>query len=173
MKFLKSPLLIAAAAALALAACSSTSSSTTTTTDSGAAVDASAAATDANATTGPDTSNAVAVDNVEMHKDNGSGDPGDTTSTFKPTDGKLIAVVHLNHPKAGTKVGVSLVAMGFNNGKDVSVVSDNQTTGAVDNTVTEKFTLPKPWPVSKYRVDVMLNGQLAKSTTFEVTNASQ
>ena len=173
MNLIKSPLLLAAVAAMALAACSSTSSSTTTTTDSGAAVDASAAATDANATTGPDTGAAVAVDNVDMHKDDGSGGAGDTTSTFKPTDGKLIAVVHLNHPKAGTKVGVQLVAMGFNNGKDVNVVNDTQTTGAIDNTITEKFTLPKPWPVAKYRVDVTLNGQPAKSTTFEVTNAAQ
>lgn len=111
----------------------------------------------------------LAVESVHLAKDDGSGGIGDTVSGFHPKDGPMHCVSTLNKIESGAKIHIEYIAVDAGGMKNKKIVDTDLTTGAIDNTADGKFSLPNPWPVGKYRCNVLLNGAAAKNVDFAVT----
>ncbi|MDB5073496.1 MAG: hypothetical protein JWM87_4607 [Candidatus Eremiobacteraeota bacterium] len=110
----------------------------------------------------------LAVENVQLAKDNGSGGIGDTVSEFHPKDGPMHCVSTLNKIESGAKLHIEYIALDAGGMKNQKIVATDLTTGVIDNTADAKFSLPNPWPVGKYRCTVSLNGAAVKNLDFAV-----
>jgi hypothetical protein len=111
----------------------------------------------------------VAVDTLQLAKDNGKGSNGDVVTEFHPADGPMHCVVTLNHPENGTQIHMDFIAVDAGGEKNKVIQSVDLATGAIDNTADGHLTMPNPWPVGKYQCAVTLNGKPAKSLDFAVT----
>lgn len=134
----------------------------------GAAGDTGTAAT---GTTGGGTtteSGDASVESITLAKDNG-GQKGDEVESLAASDQTFHAVVHMDEVGSGAKVKVDLIAVETSEGKNVPVLSKDYDLGGIENEVTVTYTLPRPWPAGKYRIDAYVNGKLSKSKDFEIT----
>jgi len=114
----------------------------------------------------------VAVDTVQLAKDNGSGSHGDVVTVFHPNDGAVHCVATLNKPENGTKLHFDFIAVDAAGAKNQKIVGVDLTTNAVENIADGHMTIPKPWPVGKYQCAVSLNGKPAKTLDYEVVAGS-
>ena len=114
----------------------------------------------------------VAIDTLQLAKDNGSGSHGDVVTEFHPNDGPVHCVATLNKPENGTKLHFDFIAVDAAGAKNQKIVGVDLTTDAVENVADGHFSLPKPWPVGKYQCVVTLNGKPAKTVDYAVTPAS-
>jgi hypothetical protein len=97
----------------------------------------------------------------------------DVTDTFKSTDPNLYAIIHLNTTKGTPDVSVVWTVV---NGADaakrpVTGLEFGQAQEAATDTLLSASVTrgTSPWPVGQYKIDVFLNGKLAKSAQFTVT----
>jgi hypothetical protein len=108
-------------------------------------------------------------------KDDGSGKAGAVATTFGPTD-HIHALAKLNKLDREVKGKVSWVAEKvpfFDDGevlfeKDLSALVANQITTDAD--VSNSEPLGGEWQPGTYRLDVLLDGKLAKSAEFTVAD---
>ena len=103
-----------------------------------------------------------------MAKDD-NGKPGESTTTFAPSDRMIHCVINLNKAKEGTKVRFVWIA------SDVSGFSKNDTIKSIDYTtqpnedyVHGHLSLPKDWPTGDYRVEVYIDGVLDKTIDYKI-----
>ena len=123
--------------------------------------------TNSSAPTSSDTAG-VNVTSIELATDN-NGQPGDTVSSFEPTDNPMHFVIRLDDAVAGTKVRVVLKAVSVDTGdKDVTVGQLEYTTKSFESRVNAQFELPKPWPKGSWRLEVYINGKLDETKDFNV-----
>jgi hypothetical protein len=97
----------------------------------------------------------------------------DVTDTFKSTDPNLYAIIHLNTTKGTPNVSVVWTVV---NGADaakrpVTGLEFGQAQEAATDTLLSASVTrgTSPWPVGQYKIDVFLDGKLAKSAQFTVT----
>jgi hypothetical protein len=119
------------------------------------------------AATTPGATSTGVLENLHMAKDNG-GDPGDETNTFSPGDRTIHCVAKLAEAKAGTTMKFSWFIVDAGGSKNEKVKDIDYTTAARENIVYGHLTLPKDWPVGKYKVDVFVNGNLEQTARFSV-----
>ena len=107
---------------------------------------------------------------VELHmaKDNGSGDPGDESETFNPSDRTIHCVVKLADAKSGTKMKFTWWIVDAEGSKNERVKEIDYTTRALENVVHAHLTLPQDWPKGKYKVEIYVNGALERTVGYMV-----
>jgi hypothetical protein len=116
----------------------------------------------------PETNSNVEIKNVYMARDNGSGEPGDQTETFSPSDRTLHCIVELDHAQEGTTVKFNWIGLIAGDMFNQSIKELEYTTKPLEKKVHAQLTLPKDWPEGFYKVDVYLNGRLARTTNYQV-----
>lgn len=109
----------------------------------------------------------VYIDRIRMAKDD-DGKPGETTTTFAPSDRKVHCVIDLNKAKGGTKVRAVWVAVDVEGAKNKELESIDYTTKSFESKITGHLTWSRDWPIGTYRVDVYINGALDKTLDYTV-----
>jgi hypothetical protein len=112
-------------------------------------------------------SDAGAISKITMAKDN-NGEPGDETNTFQPGDHTVHCLATLSNPKEGTKIKFSWWIVDAPEHKNELVKEIDYTTG-LDKVVHGHLSLPRDWPKGKYKCDVYVDGELAKSVEYYVS----
>jgi len=118
-------------------------------------------------TSTPADPNAVQVESVTLARGDGSGKPGETVTSFKPTDRTFYATVKLNQLKPGLKIKFSWVAVAAAGSANQEIAKQEFST-LTTNTITNTLVEPQDWPTGKYRLDIYVNDSLAKSVDFTV-----
>jgi hypothetical protein len=109
----------------------------------------------------------VYVDQIQMVKDD-NGKPGDSTTTFQPSEHKVHVIITLNKAKAGTLVRAVCVAADVEGARNKELKSLDYTTTAADKKVAGYFTSPGDWAKGQYRVEVYINGALDKTLNYSI-----
>ncbi|MCB0712991.1 MAG: hypothetical protein KDD67_11735 [Ignavibacteriae bacterium] len=107
------------------------------------------------------------VDGISIALDE-NGKKGDTVGVLKPNDNPFHAIIHLNQLGSGATVRMDLVAIGVDQGKDLTVLSERRDLGGINNQLDLTISLPRPWPIATYRIDAYLNDSLSLSREFKV-----
>lgn len=97
-----------------------------------------------------------------------NGEPHQVVDRFLPSERALHYKAEFNRSKIGVPVRIAWYATHTN-----GVAPDNYEIVAVDfpvvtTTMTSKATLPRPWPVGQYRVELYVDTRLVRSTPFEI-----
>ena len=119
----------------------------------------------------PMTPAAPAVEELYLAKDNGYGKAGEQVDEFRTTDVPIYCVVLLD---ATTKVTVKMnfVAVDVAGVKaDTKVVTASYTTKEGQNRVNFTGRPDDKWTPGKYRVDIFIDGKIAKNIEFEIKGA--
>ena len=111
----------------------------------------------------------IVVDNLFLAKDDGTGKPGEPAQWFYSTDVPIYVVVMIEPPKA-TAITMRFVAVDVPGLKSESkILSTNYNLKEGNNTVWfNGHPFGSYWIGGRYRVDIYIDGALAKSQEFEV-----
>ncbi|MBC8031886.1 MAG: hypothetical protein H7Z16_17520 [Pyrinomonadaceae bacterium] len=119
---------------------------------------------DANVETGP----GIFIKEIHMAKDDGSGKPGDKTSSFEPGDRKIHSVATLKEPKPGTEMKFSWWIVDAGGAKDQKIKDIDYTTGPDEQLIHGHLIYPINWPSGKYKVQVYVNGDLDRTIGYTI-----
>jgi hypothetical protein len=108
------------------------------------------------------------ISKLSMAKDNGNGDPGDETNTFKPSDHKIHCLINLKDPKEGTKVTFVWWLVEAGDSKNEKLKEIDYTTESDVKVVHGHLSSTKDWPSGKYKVEAQINGNTEKTIAFTV-----
>jgi hypothetical protein len=110
------------------------------------------------------------VEEVYLAKDNGNGKAGDQVSEFNTSDIPIYCVVLLD-ATAKVTVKMNFVAVNVSGVKaDTKVVTASYTTKEGQNRVNFTGRPEDKWTPGTYRVDIFLDGKIAKNVEFEIRN---
>jgi hypothetical protein len=110
----------------------------------------------------------VAITKIYMAKDNGLGKPGAETESFSPSEHTVHVMVELDHAAEGTLVKFDWIAVDAGDMDDQSLKTLDYVTKDRENIVHANLTLPRDWTAGDYKVDVYINGQLARSVAYKI-----
>lgn len=110
-----------------------------------------------------------AISDIHMAKDNGRGDPGDETNTFRPSDHTVHCLAKLRNPKEGTRIKFSWWIVDAQGTTNEKIKEIDYTTGPNDNVVHGHLTVPRDWPKGKYKCEVYVDGALDKTIEYWVS----
>jgi hypothetical protein len=97
-------------------------------------------------------------------KVDGGNNPANSTTTFSKTD-TIWAVVDIT----GTGIGTPVESRWFHTTSNQQINSNTvTTTSAGEHRLPFFISKPDGWPVGDYRVDILVNGSVMKSSTFQV-----
>jgi hypothetical protein len=113
-------------------------------------------------------SNFGAISKITMAKDNGSGDPGDETNTFSPSDHKIHCLITLRNPKEGTKVSFSWWIVDAEGTKNEKIKDLDYTTESGVKVVHGNLSSTRDWPSGKYKVEARVDGNLEKTVSYTI-----
>ncbi len=109
-----------------------------------------------------------AVEEIYLAKDNGNGKAGEQVTEFRTTDVPIYCVILLESA-AKTVVKMNFVAVSVSGVKpETKVVTASYTTTDGQNRVNFSGRPDGQWTPGKYRVDLYLNGKIAKNVEFEI-----
>jgi hypothetical protein len=108
------------------------------------------------------------ISKITMAKDNGSGEPGDETNTFSPSDHKIHCLVTLKTPKEGTKISFAWWIVDAEGTKNEKLKDLDYTTDSDVKVVHGNLSSTKDWPSGKYKVEARVDGNLEKTVAFTV-----
>jgi hypothetical protein len=115
-----------------------------------------------------ESSPAPAIEDVYLAKDNGEGKAGDPSGEFRVTDVPIYCVVVLD-TNAKAVIKMNFVAVSVSGVKpETKVVTASYTTSEKQNRVNFTGRPDGKWTPGKYRVDVFLDGKMAKNVEFEI-----
>jgi len=110
----------------------------------------------------------VAVTDVYLAKDDGSGKAGEPATSFVTTDIPIYCVVMLDSAKTAT-VKMNFVAVSVLGVKaETKVVTTSYTTKNGQNQVNFTGRPAKLWVTGKYRLDIFLDGKFVKNVPFDI-----
>ena len=110
----------------------------------------------------------IKITRIYMAHDDGNGKPGEETGSFDPSERTVHVMVQLDHAEEGTMVKFDWIGVQAGNWEDQSLKQLDYVTKALENKVHANLTLPRDWPEGDYKVDVYLNGQLARSIAYKI-----
>jgi hypothetical protein len=113
-------------------------------------------------------SNSGAISKMTMAKDNGSGDPGDETNTFSPSEPKIHCLLTLRNPKEGVKVSFSWWIVDAGGTRNEKLKDIDYTTDSDVKIVHGHLSSAREWPSGKYKVEARIDGNLEKTVNFTV-----
>jgi hypothetical protein len=109
-----------------------------------------------------------AIKEIHMAKDNGSGDPGETTDSFAASDRTVHCVATLKEAKSGTDMKFSWWIVDADGTENKKIKDIDYTTKALENIIHGHLSLPRDWPKGKYKVEVYINGNLDRTVFYTV-----
>jgi hypothetical protein len=113
-------------------------------------------------------SSIAAIEEVYLAKDDGSGQAGEMVTEFRTTDIPIFCVVLLETADKVT-VMMNFVAVSVAGVKaDTKVVSASYTTTKGQDRVNFTGRPEGKWTPGTYRVDIFLDGKVAKNVEFEI-----
>jgi hypothetical protein len=121
-----------------------------------------------NADSDTEVGSGLAISEIHMAKDDGSGQPGDHTSTFAPGDRTIHCVATLKEAKAGTEMKFSWWIVDADGTQNKKIKDIDYTTKTLENVIHGHLSLPQDWPKGKYKVQVYINGNLDKTVPYTV-----
>jgi ABC-type glycerol-3-phosphate transport system substrate-binding protein len=92
---------------------------------------------------------------------------GEAVTSFKPSDRIFYAAIELNRIDTGLKAKIVWTAVETSQGANVEV-AQKEFSSLLANNIKAQVELPNDWPTGKYKLDIYLNGTLAKSAEFSV-----
>ena len=92
---------------------------------------------------------------------------GSAVTAFKPTDHIFYAAIELNRVDAGLTAKTVWTAVDTTDGQNVEI-AQKEFSSLAANLIKAQVELPRDWPLGKYKLDVSLNGTLAKTVEFTV-----
>ena len=108
------------------------------------------------------------VEDLYLAKDDGNGKAGDQVSEFSTSDVPIYCVVLLDATGKVT-VKMNFVAVSVAGVKpETKVVTTSYTTKDGQNRVNFSGRPDDKWTPGKYRVDIFLDGRIAKNVEFEI-----
>lgn len=108
------------------------------------------------------------IEEVYLARDNGEGKAGEQVSEFRTTDVPIYCVVLLDS-NAKAVVKMNFVAVAVSGVKpETKVVTASYTTNAGQNRVNFTGRPDGKWTPGKYRVDLFIDGKIAKNVEFEI-----
>lgn len=113
-------------------------------------------------------SNSGPISKMTMAKDNGSGEPGDETNTFRPSDHKIHCLVTLKTPKEGTKISFGWWIVDAEGTKNEKLKDLDYTTDSDVKVVHGNLSTTRDWPSGKYKVEARVDGNLEKTVAFTI-----
>lgn len=113
-------------------------------------------------------SNSGPISKITMAKDNGSGEPGDETNTFRPSDHKIHCLVTLKTPKEGTKISFGWWVVDAEGTKNEKLKDLDYTTDSDVKVVHGNLSTTRDWPSGKYKVEARVDGNLEKTVAFTI-----
>lgn len=112
------------------------------------------------------------IDDVYLAKDDGTGQAGEVVTEFVTTDVPIFCVVLLETADRVT-VKMNFVAVNVAGVKaDTKVVSSSFTTNEGQNRVNFTGRPYDKWTPGKYRVDIFLDGKIARNVEFDIKKAA-
>ena len=122
----------------------------------------------ANALAQTDTPPPSTIEEVYLAKDNGEGKAGEQVTEFRTTDIPIYCVVLLDSDTK-TVVKMNFVAVSVAGVKpETKVVTASFTTKEGQNRVNFTGRPDGKWTPGKYRVDLFLDGKIARNVEFEI-----
>jgi hypothetical protein len=110
----------------------------------------------------------VAIKDVYLAKDDGSGKAGEPVTSFVTTDIPIYCVVLLEANKTAN-VKMNFVAANVPGVKaETKVVSTSYTTTEGQDRVNFTGRPAKLWTTGKYRLDIFLDGKFVRNLPFEI-----
>jgi hypothetical protein len=108
------------------------------------------------------------INEIYLAKDDGNGKAGDAVENFYTTDVPIFCVVKLNLSQP-TEVKLNFVAVKVKGVKpETVVIATAYKTKDEQNRVNFKGKPEKIWITGTYRVDIFLDGKLARTQDFEI-----
>ena len=110
----------------------------------------------------------VTVEKISLARGDGNGKIGQETTIFFTTDIPIYCSVELSSIKS-VAVKMNFVAVevqGLKSGKNIVTISYK--TNGKQNLVNFNASPADVWAAGKYRVDILLDGKLAESLSFEI-----
>lgn len=93
--------------------------------------------------------------------------PGEEVESFSPSDRTVYCIVELNDAQPGARVTSTWTVVDSEQLKNQKIGEQSYTTGKL-KTFDFHLTNQQDWPPGDYKVDVYLNGQLARSVDYEI-----
>jgi hypothetical protein len=90
-------------------------------------------------------------------------------TTFSPQDNPLHCVVTLVRAVKGTKVKISWIAIEAGGQQNYTLLNRELEMNGKDSTIDAYLTLQQPWPTGAYKIDIYLDGRLARTLFFNIT----
>jgi hypothetical protein len=109
----------------------------------------------------------VKIDSITLSKGDGSGNAGETVTSFSPADHDFHAAVKFENLASGSKVTYIWVAVNAGGATNKTIATVDVNT-VLANEGDSDATLPNDWPTGQYRLDVSVNGTVLKSVSFNV-----
>ena len=110
----------------------------------------------------------IGVEEISLTRDDGNGKPGEASSVFMTTDVPIHCFVQLGSAKS-VFVKMNFVAVKVGNLKaETKVVSVSYKTNGKHNIVNFTASPETLWAAGAYRIDILVDGKLAKSLEFEI-----
>lgn len=116
--------------------------------------------------------NEITVRKISLARDDGKGNVGEEAAAFFTTDIPIHCSVELSSTKS-TAVKMNFVVVevkGLKSGKNI--VSVSYKTNGKQDVVNFNASPADVWAAGNYRVDILLDGKLAESLSFEIQNAA-
>lgn len=111
---------------------------------------------------------APAIEDVYLARDNGEGKAGEQVTEFRTTDVPIYCVVMLDS-RTKAVVKMNFVAVAVSGVKpETKVVTASYTTNGRQNRVNFTGLPEDKWTPGKYRVDLFIDGKIAKNVEFEI-----
>jgi hypothetical protein len=105
----------------------------------------------------------LAVQSVTLSKTEG----GAAVTAFSSTDRTFYATIELNRIETGLTAKVIWLAVDTTAGQNIEV-AQKEFTSLLVNVINANIEMPRDWPIGKYKLDIYLNGSLAKTVEFPV-----
>jgi len=99
---------------------------------------------------------------------NNNGKPGEPTMSFVPGDRTIYCVLDLNVARTGTKIRFVWKTVEIEGSRNEEIKTVDYVTKPLEDKVQGNLTLPRDWPTGTYKVDVYVNGTLAKTINYRV-----
>jgi hypothetical protein len=106
------------------------------------------------------------ISSTEFAKEVPGGQPVKIGTTYHPGDGPFHLYVVVSNGPEDTKVKAGWY--GIDAAGKSELIDENEITLGNNSQVDFSLSLPRPWPVGKYKVDLSLNGKFDRSIPFDV-----
>ena len=110
----------------------------------------------------------ITIKSAETARGFRDGKAVDPTTTFSPKDNPLHCVITLSRGRDGTRVRAVWVIVDAGGEKNLKLDEAEVMTSDGQNVIDHTLSLPGDWPVGKYKVDLYVNDELARTVDFTI-----